>query len=184
MLYRCTPIPRLLRLLLSGCLLVCAPAAWAQARPGWTQSDNEEQTSKKSRTQALLPSENTQAVGLVGGQVSATLVAYKAQSGSKASPKAQGFIEFSSNVLVNAFSRKACHSSSCVMEVRFDGQPVQRFSLFEAAPDVYLRRVLVYDGAFFAKAFKSRSISIRLKFADSVEGVFNFRNPVDFAWTD
>ena len=131
---------------------------------------------------ARLPSENTQAVGLVGGQVGATLVVYKTASSPNAPPKTQGFIEFSSNVLVNAFSRKVCHSSSCVMEVRFDGQPLERFSLFEAASDVYLRRVLVRDEDFFKKAFKARSISIKLKFADSVEGVFSFRNPFDVAW--
>lgn len=154
----------------------------SQARPGWIESKGNEQDGRKNKVTAELASENTQPVGLIGNQARASLVAYK--SGPGAIAKAQGFIEFSTNVLINSFSRKVCHSSSCVMEVKFDGQPVEKFKLFEAGPEYYLKRVLVYDQDFFKKAFKSRAISVKLKFADSVEGVYVFRNPNNFDWSE
>ena len=127
-----------------------------------------------------LGSENTQPVGLTGGEVRATLVAYKPKV--RGQRKAQGFIEFSSNVLVNSYSRKGCHGSTCFMEARFDSQAAEKFKLFEDGSGAYLKRVLVYDSQFFEKAFKARTITIKLKFADADEGVFAFRNSANFSW--
>lgn len=153
-----------------------------EARPGWKQLDKEESAARKRKTFALLVSDNTQSVGLLGHTVKATLVAYKTTARASARPR--GHLEFSTNVLANAYSRKGCLASACVMEVRFDGQPPEKFRLFEARPEVYLKRVMIFDEDFFKKAFKARTMTIKLRFEDSVEGVFSFRNPAGFGWKE
>lgn len=172
--------------------LLCSWLLWGGAgtaaetqmdnRPGWKQLDGEESAGRKRKTFAQLVSDNSQPVGLLGHAVKATLVAYKTTA--KASARPQGHLEFSANVLANAYNRKGCQASACVMEVRFDGQLPEKFRLFEARPEVYLKRVMIFDEDFFKKAFKARTMTIKLRFEDSVEGVFSFRNSASFGWKE
>ena len=115
---------------------------------------------------------NTQRVGLIGEDVSATISYTKNRTQSKS--KKVVLVKFSVNVLVNAYGRKGCRSSSCLMEVRFDNGEAINFKLYESDND-YLKTVLIKDSDFAEKITRAKTIAIKMRFADYTDGTFIFK---------
>jgi hypothetical protein len=124
-----------------------------------------------------LNSTNSQPVGLIGGNISAVVILTEGSNKNKKKP-IRDYIEFSDNVLVNSYGKRGCVASSCVMEVRFDQGELFKYKIYESENDTYMRKIYISDSDFKNKALKSKDISIKMRFADSVDGIFVFRKNI------
>lgn len=159
-----------LRLLVNAIGFIIFLSTSAQSK---SEASNKKEVSKKAYS-IRLNSLNVQPVGLVGGNVSAELIISGDQNKNKKFKR--DCIEFSDNVLVNSYGRKGCITSSCVMEVRFDQGKLLKYRIYESKQDSYLRRIYLSDSDFKARALNARDINVKIRFADSIDGVFVFKN--------
>ena len=136
-------------------------------------SRNNNSSNIAQTTVVSIPSENTQPVGLIGAEVKATIVLYKKNYSSKSSKS--GFIEFDSNVLVNSYGRKGCVATQCLIEVKFDNGQTIKYKIYESNQENYLRRVFLNDYRFNERLLNSKNITLKIRFADLIDGVYIFK---------
>lgn len=168
--------------------LLVAMLALSAAQPGQselnqdakssTTSHNTTNSSKKHSTnldskRIEIKSLNTQRVGLIDEDVSATIIYTKNGAYSKGNRFV--LVKFSVNVVVNAYSKKGCRSSSCLIEVRFDNGKTTTYKVYESDKD-YLTTVLIKDYSFFENLSRTKTTSIKMRFADITDGTFIFKN--------
>ena len=139
------------------------------------ETSNQEIPSTKKYFSIEIKSENSQPVGLIGSNVRATFNIFEINKKTKSSN--DNFIEFSENVLVNSYGRKGCIASSCLMEVTFDNGPTIKYKIHESKPNNYLRRVHIKDKDFTGRLLLAKNITIKIRFADAIDGIFIFKIP-------
>lgn len=118
-------------------------------------------------------SENTQPVGLLGADVSASIQLHLKNNSVKTTRN--HYIIFSDNVLVNSYGRKGCVTSNCLMEVKFDNEPLVTYKVYESDSTSFLRKVYIKDKNFARKMLSAKNVSIKIRFADVIDGVFIFK---------